>query len=97
VALVAQTVAGSGNGLDNVAVDTLVQRTVPRRRMGRVFGVVSTAALLGGATARGLGGIVVDLTSVRTTFVIGGVGVLVSTAVAGVMLARAGWGAEPEG
>jgi MFS family permease len=29
VALVAQTVAGSGNGLDNVAVDTLVQRTVP--------------------------------------------------------------------
>jgi len=97
VALVAQTVAGSGNGLDNVAVDTLVQRTVPRRRMGRVFGVVTTAALLGGATARGLGGIVLDLTSARTTFVIGGVGVLVATAVAGVTLARAGWGSEPEG
>jgi MFS family permease len=96
VALVAQTVAGSGNGLDNVAVDTLVQRTVPRRRMGRVFGVVTTAALFGGATARGLGGVLLDLTSARTTFVIGGVGVLLATAVAGMMLARAGWGSEPD-
>jgi hypothetical protein len=64
--------------------------------MGRVFGVVSTASLLGGAIARGLGGVVLDLTSARTTFVIGGVGVLVATAVAGVMLAQAGWGSEPD-
>lgn len=94
LALVAQTGSGFGNGLDNIAVDTLVQRTVPRQRMGRVFGIISTAALLGGALARGLGGVILDLTSARTTFVIGGIGVLIATAVAGVMLARVGWGSE---
>lgn len=94
VALIGQTVAGSGNGLDNVAVDTLVHRTIPRRKMGTVFGVISSAALVGGAVARGLGGIVLDLTSARTTFVIGGIGVLTATVVAWWMLARVGWGAD---
>jgi MFS family permease len=77
-----QAVAGSGNGLEVVATDTLVQRSVPRSHRGRVFGVVSAATLLGGAVARGLGGVLVDLTSARATFVIGGSGVLLVTLVA---------------
>lgn len=90
VALIAQATAGSGNGLDNVATDTLVHTTVPRAHMGRVFGVVTTAALVGGAIARGLGGVLLDLTSPRTTFMIGGIGVLATTAMVGAMLSYQG-------
>src|SRR5829696_1353601 len=82
LAALAQAVAGSGNGLEVVATDTLVERSVPRSHRGRVFGVVSAATLLGGAVARGLGGVLVDLTSARATFVIGGSGVLLVTLVA---------------
>jgi MFS family permease len=88
----AQAVAGSGNGLEVVATDTLVQRSVPRSHRGRVFGVVSAATLLGGAIARGLGGVLVDLTSARATFVIGGSGVLLVTLVAVVLFRGVGRG-----
>jgi MFS family permease len=93
VAALAQAVAGSGNGLDVVATDTLVQRSVPRSHRGRVFGVVSAATLLGGAVARGLGGVLLDLTSARATFVIGGSGVLIVTLVVVVLFQGAGRGA----
>jgi MFS family permease len=86
LAAFAQAVAGSGNGLEVVATDTLVQRSVPRSHRGRVFGVVSAATLLGGAVARGLGGVLLDLTSARATFVIGGCGALLVTLVAVVLL-----------
>ncbi len=90
LAAAAQAVAGSGNGLEVVATDTLVQRSVPRSHRGRVFGVVSAATLLGGAIARGLGGALLDLTSARATFVIGGAGVLLVTLVAVVLFRGAG-------
>jgi MFS family permease len=93
LAAAAQAVAGSGNGLEVVATDTLIQRSVPRSHRGRVFGVVSAATLLGGAIARGLGGVLLDLTSARATFVIGGCGVLLVTLVAGVLFRGAGRGA----
>jgi MFS family permease len=93
LAALAQAVAGSGNGLEVVATDTLVQRSMPRSHRGRVFGVVSAATLLGGAIARGLGGFLLDLTSVRATFVIGGSGVLLVTLVAVVLFRGAGRGA----
>ena len=85
VAAVAQAVAGIGNGLDVVATDTVVQRSVPARTGGG-SSVSSAATLLGAAIARGLGGVLVDLTSARTTFVIGGVGLLAVTLVAVVLL-----------
>jgi MFS family permease len=88
-AALAQAVAGIGNGLEVVAADTVVQRSVPRSHRGRVFGVVGAATLLGAAIARGLGGVLVDLTSARTTFVIGGVGLLAVTVVAVVLFRRA--------
>jgi MFS family permease len=89
VAALAQAVAGIGNGLEVVATDTVVQRSVPRSHRGRVFGVVGAATLLGAAIARGLGGVLVDLTSARTTFVIGGVGLLAVVVVAVVLFRRA--------
>jgi MFS family permease len=89
VAALAQAVAGIGNGLEVVATDTVVQRSVPRSHRGRVFGVVGAATLLGAAIARGLGGVLVDLTSARTTFVIGGVGLLAVVVVAVALFRRA--------
>jgi Major Facilitator Superfamily len=93
LAAAAQAVAGCGNGLEVVATDTLVQRSVPRSHRGRVFGVVGAATLLGGAVARGLGGVLLDLTSARATFVIGGSGVLLVTLVAVVVFRGAARGA----
>jgi MFS family permease len=93
LAAAAQAVAGSGNGLEVVATDTLVQRSVPRSHRGRVFGVVSAATLLGAAIARGLGGVLLDLTSARATFVVGGCGVLLVTLITVVLLRGAGRGA----
>ena len=50
VAALAQAVGGFGNGLENIAADTLIQQAVPREMLGRVFGLVTTAAF-GGSTS----------------------------------------------
>ena len=63
-----------------------------RRWRALDLGVVSAATLLGGTIARGLGGVLVDLTSARATFVIGGSGVLLVTLVAGVLFRGVGRG-----
>jgi MFS family permease len=80
IAAVAQGVSGFGNGLENVAADTLIQRAVPREMLGRVFGLVSTAAFGGSTLAYAAGGPLLDLTSARTVFLIAGAGILVVTA-----------------
>ena len=80
-AVACRALAGSGNGLDNVAADTLVQRSVPRPLLGRVFGAVTTAALLGGSLASLAGGVLLDLTSPRTVFLLAGAGVGLVVAV----------------
>ncbi len=86
LAAVAQAVGGVGNGLQNVAADTLVQRAVPHEMLGRVFGVVSTAAFAGSTLAYAAGGFLLDLTSPRTIFIIAGAGILVVTAVLWVVI-----------
>jgi MFS family permease len=85
-----QALAGVGNGADVVASDTLVQQLVPREMLGRIFGVVGTAAFTGSALAYVLAGLLLDLTSVRTTFIVGGVGVLVAIPLFGRAVWRAG-------
>ncbi len=69
-----QVLAGAGNGVDNVASETLIQQRVPGPMLGRVFGLTGTAANAGASVAALLGGILLDLTSPRTVLVIGGVG-----------------------
>ncbi len=51
VAAVGQALAGIGNGIDNVATDTLIQQAVPREMLGRVFGLVSMAPFAGSTLA----------------------------------------------
>jgi MFS family permease len=77
VAALAQAIAGVGNAVSVVATDTLIQSTVPREMLGRVFGLVGTAPFAGHTLAFAAGGFLLDLTSPRTVFIIGGIGVLV--------------------
>jgi MFS family permease len=81
VAVLAQSVAGIGNGLENIGNDTLIQRTVPRAMLGRVFGTVYSGASLASLLAYALGGPLLDHTSPRTVFVIAGSGVLLALLV----------------
>jgi MFS family permease len=71
---VAQLVAGAGNGTENVATDTLVQRLTPRRLLGRAFGAIVTAAQLGSAVAYVVAGPLVSAVGPRGAFLVAGVG-----------------------
>lgn len=70
----AQVIAGMGNGADNVAIDTLVQRLTPRQMLGRAFGAVATAAQLGSAVAYVIAGVLVNTLGPRGTFLVAGIG-----------------------
>lgn len=78
IALVAvgQAIAGVGNAVEVVAMDTLVQRSVPREMLGRVFGLVGTAAPAGHTLAFAAGGFLVAAVGPRVVFLIAGLGVL---------------------
>ena len=86
VAGIGQVLAGCGNGAENIGVETLIQRTVPRPLLGRTFGVASTAAFGGSTLAYAVSGFLLDATSPRAVFVIGGSGVLLVTLVLTVLL-----------
>lgn len=88
VAIAAQGIAGGGNGLENVANDTLIGRTVPRALLGRVFGTVYTAAFLASSLAYAAGGPLLDLTSPRVVFLIAGGGVLAALLIVWLILPR---------
>jgi len=79
LAAAAQCIGGFGNGVENVAADTLIQRAVPRAMLGRVFGLVSTAGFAGSTLAYAAGGPLLDLTSPRAVFLIAGAGILAVT------------------
>jgi MFS family permease len=82
----AQLIGGLGNGATNIGGDTMIQRTVSAGTLGRVFGLTATAAFLGGGLAYAAGGLLVDATSPRTAFLIGGAGVLVAFALGVALL-----------
>ena len=62
VAIGLQALAGTGNGVQVVASDTLVQETVTRSMLGRVFGLVQLAAVAGSSVAALAGGLLLDVT-----------------------------------
>lgn len=70
----AQALAGIGNGIENVALDTHVQRVVPAPMLGRVFGAVSTAAQVGAGLAYVAGAPLVAALGPRGAFVVAGAG-----------------------
>lgn len=85
-----QLVSGAGNGVEIVASETILHQRVPRRMLGRVAGLLSTATACGTAISMALGGFLVDATNPRIAFAVAGVGGLATIAFAAPSLLRAG-------
>ena len=81
-------VAGAGNGLENVACDTLIGRAVSPAKLGRVFGAVYGPIFLADALAAATGGLLLAATSPRAVFMVAGGGVLVVLLLVWAMLPR---------
>jgi MFS family permease len=96
-----QAVAGSGNGIEVVASETIIQQQVPRGMIGRVYGFTSSATSVGLGFAQAFGGFLVDATSPRATFLIAAAGGLIVTLAITPRMLRApahpGPGAPAEG
>lgn len=82
-----QAVAGSGNGIEIVASETIIQQEVPQGMIGRVYGFTSSATSLGLGISQAVGGVLVDATSPRAAFLIAAAGgIVVTLAIAPTML-----------
>ncbi|GIJ68845.1 MFS transporter [Virgisporangium ochraceum] len=79
-ALALQTVRGLGVAALDVGVNTHVQRVVPPDLLGRVFGNLYGAVGVAAGVSYVLGGVLLELTGARTTFVVAGAGGLIATA-----------------
>lgn len=69
-ALGAFTLAGICNGVDNVSTDALLQKRVSGPFLGRVYSVLFTARTAGESLALLLGGVLVEATGPRATYVL---------------------------
>ncbi len=74
--IASQALAGAGNGVDNIASETLVQQKVPPELLGRTFGIVTTAANTGAGVAAIVGGLLLEVMSARAVLTVSGLGVL---------------------
>jgi MFS family permease len=83
-----QTVRGIGIAGIDVAANTLLQRLVPPAMLGRVFGNLYGAIGVAAASSYLLGGLLLDLTSPRTTLVVAGAGGLLATLATALALRR---------
>jgi predicted MFS family arabinose efflux permease len=81
LALAAQAVAGVGNGIENVANDTLIQRAVPPGLLGRSFSTIYSGASAAAALAALVGGILLQHVSPSSLYLIAGAGLLVTLGV----------------
>jgi MFS family permease len=84
-----EAVAGAGNGIEVVAMETIIQQQVPRGMVGRVYGFISSASALGLGVSMGLGGLLVDTTSPRFAFLIAAIGGTLSLVAVAPTLLRA--------
>jgi MFS family permease len=82
LALGALTIAGFANGIDNVTTDTILQKRVPEAFLGRVFSVRFLGFSVGEALAYPLGGVIVDASGTRFTYLLAGV----ATAIVGLFV-----------
>jgi MFS family permease len=88
-AFVMQTICGVGISAMDVATNTLIQRLVPPTMLGRVFGNLYGAIGIAAGLSYVLGGLLLDLTSPRPTFIIAGTGGLLATLATALVLRRA--------
>jgi MFS family permease len=71
-ALGALVIAGITNGTENVTTDTILQKRVPDAFLGRVFSVRFLGFSVGEAFAYGMGGVIVDASGARFTYLLAG-------------------------
>jgi MFS family permease len=90
VALAAQAIAGLGNGIENVANDTLIQRTVPSTLLGRSFSTIYSGASAAAALAALLGGALLQFVTPAMVFLIAGAGLLVTLGIMWRLVHRRG-------
>ena len=88
VAFTWQAVRGIGIAAVDVAVSTLLQRTVPPAMLGRAFGNLYGAVGLAAGLSYVLGGLALNVTSARVVFVVAGAGGLLVTAATAAVLLR---------
>jgi MFS family permease len=86
-AFTVQAVRGIGIAALDVAVNTIIQRTVRPDLLGRVFGSLYGAVGVAAAVSYVGGGLLLDATSASLTLVIAGAGGLIVTAVVSLALA----------
>ncbi|MBJ8344563.1 MFS transporter [Antrihabitans sp. YC2-6] len=87
-ALLIQVVRGLGLSALDVALNTYLQRTVPQNVLGRVFGTLYGLVGVAAGISYLLGGVLLQLTDARTTFVVAGGGGLLVTVATGYALRR---------
>ncbi len=87
-ALALQTIRGVGIAALDVAINTHLQRVVPANMLGRVFGNLYGAIGLAAGLSYVFGGLLLEHTDARTTFVAAGVGGLLATAATAISLVR---------
>ena len=71
-ALGALVIAGITNGTENVTTDTILQKRVSEAFLGRVFSVRFLGFSVGEAFAYGMGGLIVDASGARFTYLLAG-------------------------
>jgi MFS family permease len=87
-AFVMQTIRGLGIAAMDVSTNTLIQRLVPAAMLGRVFGNLYGAIGVAAGLSYVFGGLLLDLTSPRPTFVIAGTGGLLAALATALALRR---------
>lgn len=80
--LVLRGLGGAGSAMFIVGIGQHIVLTVPVRERGRANGLLQGSFLLGGASGPAVGGVLVELTGIRTPFAIYGALLLVATVVA---------------
>lgn len=83
------TIAGAGNGLENIATDTAIGQNVDSDKLGRVFGAIYGPVFLAETAAYLISGPLLEATSPAGVFLIAGTGLLGVAAVAWWLLRRA--------
>jgi sugar phosphate permease len=88
LAIVCYAIAGVGNGLENVACDTLLGRSVAPELLGRIFGAVYGPIFLAETLSAVAGGLLLSVLRPSIVFLIAGAGLLVLAAVVRRVLPR---------
>jgi MFS family permease len=87
-ALALQTIRGLGIAALDVAINTHLQRVVPAAMLGRVFGNLYGAIGLAAGISYVFGGLLLEHTNARITFIAAGAGGLLASVATAVSLAR---------